>query len=76
MARQDTVVDAMLATGQVEAIQSAELRAEVEGRIAEILMREGSEVAAGDGPLPDRRSGAPGRRWRAPRRSATSPNRR
>jgi membrane fusion protein (multidrug efflux system) len=47
-ARQDTVVDAILATGEVEAIQSAELRAEVEGRITQILMREGSEVGAGD----------------------------
>lgn len=47
-ARQDTVVDAVLATGQVEAIQSAELRPEVEGRITEILMREGSEVGQGD----------------------------
>ena len=47
-ARQDTVVDAVLATGQVEAIQSAELRPEVDGRITEILMREGSEVGQGD----------------------------
>ncbi len=48
-ARQDTVVDAILATGQIEAIQSAELRAEVDGRIVEILMQEGSEVGKGDG---------------------------
>ncbi len=48
-ARQDTVVDAILATGQIEAIQSAELRAEVDGRIVEILMREGSEVEKGAG---------------------------
>ncbi len=47
-ARQDTVVDAILATGQIEAIQSAELRPEVEGRIVEILMREGSEVERGE----------------------------
>jgi membrane fusion protein (multidrug efflux system) len=47
-ARQDTVVDAILATGQVEAIQSAELRPEIEGRIVEIPMREGAEVAKGD----------------------------
>ncbi len=46
-ARQDTVVDAILATGQVEAIQSAELKPEVEGRITEVIMREGAEVAAG-----------------------------
>lgn len=47
-ARQDTVVDAILATGQIEAIQSADLRPEVDGRIVEILMREGSEVEQGD----------------------------
>jgi membrane fusion protein (multidrug efflux system) len=46
-ARQDTVVDAILATGEVEAIQSAELQPDVEGRITEILMREGSEVDEG-----------------------------
>jgi membrane fusion protein (multidrug efflux system) len=46
--RRDTVIDAILATGEVEAIQSADLRPEVEGRITEILMREGSEVASGD----------------------------
>jgi len=49
VARQDTVVDAILATGQIEAIQSTELRAEVEGRVVEILVREGSEVEKGDG---------------------------
>lgn len=47
-ARQDTVVDAILATGEVEAIQSANLRPDIEGRITEILMREGAEVAKGD----------------------------
>jgi membrane fusion protein (multidrug efflux system) len=47
-ARQDTVVDAILATGEVEAIQSADLRPEIEGRVVEILMREGAEVAKGD----------------------------
>ena len=47
VARQDTVVDAILATGEVEAIQSAELKPEVDGRIVEILMREGSEVREG-----------------------------
>ena len=44
--RRDTVIDAILATGEVEAIQSADLRPEVDGRIVEILMREGSEVEA------------------------------
>lgn len=47
-ARQDTVVDAILATGEVEAIQSADLQPDIEGRITEILMREGSEVGRGD----------------------------
>ena len=43
----DTVVDAIAATGQIEAIQSVELRPEVSGRITDILVREGQEV--GDG---------------------------
>jgi len=47
VARTDTVVDAILATGQIEAMQSIELRPEVEGRIAEILVREGSYVGQG-----------------------------
>ena len=47
-ARQDTVVDAIQATGEVEAIQSADLRPDVEGRITEIPMREGAEVSHGD----------------------------
>jgi membrane fusion protein (multidrug efflux system) len=48
VAREDTVADLIQATGQVEAIQSASLRPDVEGRIVEILMREGAEVAQGD----------------------------
>src|SRR5690606_31460776 len=48
VARQDTVADAVLATGQVEAIQAARLRPEVDGRITEIVMREGAEVGSGD----------------------------
>lgn len=47
VARTDTVVDAILATGQVEAMQSIELRPDVEGRIARILVREGAVVARG-----------------------------
>lgn len=43
----DTVVDAIAATGQIEAIQSIELRPEVSGRITDILIREGQEVGAG-----------------------------
>ena len=46
-ARADTVVDAILATGQVEALQSIDLRPDVEGRLVQILVREGSPVARG-----------------------------
>lgn len=46
-ARTDTVVDAITATGQIEPIQSIQLRPEVDGRLVEILVREGAEVAAG-----------------------------
>lgn len=46
-ARTDTVVDAIQATGQIEAVQAIELRPEVEGRLMEILVREGALVAAG-----------------------------
>jgi membrane fusion protein, multidrug efflux system len=48
-ARADTVVEAIRATGQVEALQSIELRPEVDGRIVEILFREGQEIARGAG---------------------------
>lgn len=47
VALRDTVVDAIAATGQIEAVQSIELRPEVEGRIVQILVREGEEVARG-----------------------------
>jgi len=47
VAREDTVVDAIQSNGQVEALQSTDLQPEVEGRIVEILMREGAEVSAG-----------------------------
>ena len=47
VAIRDTVVDAIAATGQIEAIQSIELRPEVSGRITDILVREGQQV--GDG---------------------------
>jgi membrane fusion protein, multidrug efflux system len=43
----DTVVDAIAATGQIEAIQSVELRPEVSGRITDLLVGEGQEVGAG-----------------------------
>lgn len=47
VAENDTVVDAIAATGEIEAVQSIMLRPEVDGRIVEILFREGSEVSAG-----------------------------
>ena len=47
VARADTVVDAIAATGQIEAVQSIELRPEVDGRITAILVREGQEVERG-----------------------------
>ena len=46
-ARSDTVVEAILATGTIEAVQSIELRPEVQGRLQSILVREGIEVAEG-----------------------------
>src|SRR5262245_16531851 len=47
VALRDTVVDAIQATGQIEAVQSTDLRPEVQGRITGILVREGQAVAAG-----------------------------
>jgi membrane fusion protein (multidrug efflux system) len=47
VARADTVRDEIAATGQIEAVQSIELRPDVEGRIVAILFREGQGVAAG-----------------------------
>jgi membrane fusion protein (multidrug efflux system) len=47
VAKRDTVVDAIFATGQIEAVQSIELRPEVSGRLTEILIREGYVVAKG-----------------------------
>jgi membrane fusion protein (multidrug efflux system) len=46
-ARQDTVIDEILATGQIEAVQAIQLRPEVEGRLVELMVREGSEVREG-----------------------------
>jgi membrane fusion protein (multidrug efflux system) len=43
----DTVIDAIQATGQIEAVQQIELRPEVDGRITGILVREGARVARG-----------------------------
>ena len=47
VAASDTVVDAIAATGEVEAVQSIELRPEVEGRLVDILVHEGTEVDKG-----------------------------
>jgi membrane fusion protein (multidrug efflux system) len=47
IAVQDTVVETLNATGQIEAEQAIELRPDVEGRITEILVSEGRTVAAG-----------------------------
>jgi membrane fusion protein (multidrug efflux system) len=47
VAQRDTVVDAIAASGQIEAIQAIDLRPEVEGRIVDILVREGQEVDKG-----------------------------
>lgn len=46
-AREDTVVDAIAATGQIEAMQSISVQPDVEGRIMDILVREGQRVSAG-----------------------------
>ncbi len=43
----DTVVETIQATGQIEPVQSIRLRPEVDGRIVEIMFREGTAVAAG-----------------------------
>lgn len=43
----DTVIDAIAATGQIEPLQQIELRPDIEGRISEILVREGTEVSKG-----------------------------
>ena len=46
-ARTDTVVDAITASGQVEPLQSIQLRPEVDGRLVDIMAKEGVEVAQG-----------------------------
>ncbi len=43
----DTVVEAISATGQIEAMQAIELRPDVEGRITAILVSEGRIVSRG-----------------------------
>lgn len=46
-ARTDTVIEAITANGQIEAMQSIELRPEVDGRLVDILVREGAVVSQG-----------------------------
>lgn len=46
-ARLDSVVDAVRATGRIEAVQQVELRPDEEGRIVELLFREGQYVQQG-----------------------------
>jgi membrane fusion protein, multidrug efflux system len=43
----ETVVDAIVATGEIQAMERIDLRPDVEGRVVEFLAREGSVVAAG-----------------------------
>jgi len=47
LVRSDTVIDAITATGQIEPLQSIDLRPEVDGRLVEIMVREGAVVAQG-----------------------------
>ena len=47
LVRSDTVVDAITATGQIEPLQSIELRPEVDGRLVQIMVREGALVTRG-----------------------------
>lgn len=47
VARTDTVRDEITATGQIEALQSIDLRPEVDGRIVDFLIHEGQEVDQG-----------------------------
>ncbi len=46
-AKSQRIEESIRGTGQIEAVQSIELRPEVEGRIVEILFREGARVAEG-----------------------------
>ena len=46
-ARRQTVIDAVRATGRIEAVQAVELRPDEQGRITDIMFREGQTVAAG-----------------------------
>jgi len=45
----DTVREELVATGEIEAVQAIELKPDIDGRITQILAREGSEVGRGAG---------------------------
>jgi membrane fusion protein (multidrug efflux system) len=47
VARTQTVVEAVRATGRIEAVQAVDLRPDAEGRITALLFREGQSVAEG-----------------------------
>ena len=47
VARVDEIVDAVRATGRIEAVQAIELRPDAEGRVTALLFREGQSVARG-----------------------------
>jgi membrane fusion protein (multidrug efflux system) len=46
-ARKETVIDAVRATGRIEALQAVDLRPDEQGRIVELLFREGQGVVEG-----------------------------
>src|SRR6185503_13065964 len=46
-ARRQSVVDAVRATGRIEAVNAIELRPDEQGRVIQLLFREGQSVAAG-----------------------------
>ena len=46
-ARRDSVVDAVRATGRIEAVQAVDLRPDEQGRVVQLLFQEGQAVAAG-----------------------------
>jgi membrane fusion protein (multidrug efflux system) len=46
-ARRDIVIDAVRATGRIEAVQAVELKPDEQGRVTELLFQEGQFVARG-----------------------------
>jgi membrane fusion protein (multidrug efflux system) len=46
-ARREAVVDAVRATGRIEAVQAIELRPDEQGRVTQLLFQEGQRVAQG-----------------------------